>query len=80
MSTTTTLLSLTELENAYPSGFVSFQHGCYYIIDQDGELGYFIQYNDGKYEPELQYVDFDTLEDDVREHCELIAAHISFNY
>ena len=73
------LLTLTELENAYPNGFQSFRHGCYYIIDQDGELGYFIKYIDGKFEPEVQYVDFDTLEDDVRAECEVIAAHISTN-
>ena len=79
MSTTATPLSLTELENAYPNGFQSFLHGCYYFLDQDGDLGYFIQYVDGKFEPEVQYVDFDTLAENERAECEVIAEYISIN-
>lgn len=79
MNTTTTLLTLTEITDSYPNGVYSARHGCYYFLDQDDELGYFIKYIDGKFEQEIQYVDFDTLADDERQECELIAAHIAIN-
>lgn len=72
-----TLLTLEEVETAYPNGFISERHGCYYFLDQDEELAYFIQYDNGKYESEVQYVDLDTLSDIERHECELIAAHIA---
>ena len=72
-----TLLTLEEVETAYPNGFISERHGCYYFLDQDEELAYFIQYDNGKYESETQYVDLDTLSDIERHECELIAAHIA---
>ena len=79
MNTTPSLLTLTDLENAYPSGVYSTRHGCYYFLDQDGELGYFIKYINEGFEPVSQYVDIDTLEEDHAEECKLIAAHIAFN-
>ena len=75
-----TLLSLEEVQTRYPYGVHSVPHGCYYFLDQDGELGYFIQYDNDKFESETQYVDFDTLADDERAECELVAAHLAFNY
>ena len=75
---TTTLLSLTEVENAYPSGVHSVRHGCYYFLDMDGDLGYFIQYENGKFESEVNYVEFDTIDEDVAEECRRIAGYIAF--
>ena len=77
MNTSTSLLSFTELQNAYPNGVFSARHGCYYFLDQDGDLAYFIQYVDGTFEPEVQYVDIDTLAEDEAEECNLISAHIA---
>ena len=74
-----TLLTLNQVKDSYPSGVESERHGCYYFLDQDGDLGYFIQYDNGKFEPETQYVDIDTLAEDEAEECNLIAAHIAFN-
>ena len=77
MKTTPAMLTLTELVNAYPSGVYSARHGCYYFLDQDGELGYFIKYINEGFEPEAQYVDIDTLEEDHAEECKLIAARLT---
>ena len=77
MNTSTSLLSFTELQNAYPNGVFSARHGCYYFLDQDSDLAYFIQYIDGTFEPEVQYVDIDTLAEDEVKECKLIAAHIA---
>ena len=73
------LLTLTQVKESYPAGVESEAHGCYYFLDQDGDLGYFIKYINGKFESETQYVDFDTLADIEREECELIASLISIN-
>ena len=72
-----TLLPLSELENRYPSGVYSADHGCFYFLDYDNELGYFIQYTNGNFESETQYVDLDTLADDEREECEAVALAIA---
>ena len=77
MYTTSTLVSFNEIENAYPNGMLSERHGCYYFLDQDGELAYFIQYENGMFEPETQYTDLDTLSPMERYECELIASHIA---
>lgn len=77
MSITSTLLSFDNIEAAYPNGILSERHGCYYFLDQDEELAYFIQYENGNFESEPQYVDLDTLSDIERHECELIAAHIA---
>ena len=72
-----TLLSLSDLQNRYPAGVYSEEHGCYYFLDYDQELGYFIQYTHGNFESETQYVDLDTLADDEREECEAVALAIA---
>jgi len=77
--TQSTLLNLTDLQDRYPSGVYSEEHGCFYFLDYDNELGYFIQYTDGQFEPETQYVDLDTLADDERQECESVAAQIARN-
>jgi len=77
MNTSTSLLSFTEVQDAYPNGVFSTRHGCYYFLDQDGELAYFIQYVDGTFEPEVQYVDIDTLAEDEVEECNSISALIA---
>ena len=73
------LLSLSELQNRYPSGVYSEAHGCFYFLDYDNELGYFIKYTHGNFESETQYVDLDTLADDERSECESVAAQIARN-
>ena len=70
-------LSLNEVQDRYPAGVYSARHGCYYFLDQDGDLGYFIQYNTGEFESETNYVDIDTLDEELAEECNSIAAHIS---
>ena len=64
MTLTKMLLSLSELQNRYPSGVYSEAHGCFYFLDYDHDLGYYIQYANGQFESETQYVDLDTLADD----------------
>ena len=77
MTTKLKSISLEQLQTAHPSGVYSERHGCYYFVDYDGDLGYFIEYTNGNFESEPQWVDLDTLADDEREECENIAAHIA---
>ena len=69
--------SLESLQAAHPSGIHCPEHGCFYFLDYDDELGYFIEYNDGQFEPEPDWVELDTLADDERRECELIAERIA---
>ncbi len=69
-------MTLTELQTAHPYGVYSEQHGCYYSMDYDNELGYFIQYNNGEFENDWNWVELDTLDEELREEVESIAAHI----
>ena len=71
-----TELSLQDVTNRYPSGVYSARHGCYYFVDYDGDLGYFIQLANGSFEDNVQYVDFDTMSDDEREDIEAILKEI----
>ena len=73
-----TLLNLEEVTERYPSGVYSARHGCYYFTDQDGDLGYFIQYDNNKFEDEVGYVDFDTMNEVEAEELRLLQAHIAF--
>ena len=73
------MINLTDLQDRYPSGLYSEEHGCYYFLDYDLDLGYFIQYTNGQFESETQYVDFDTLADDERQECETISNQILLN-
>ena len=57
----TTQVSLEELKNRYPNGIKKEGYGCYYFLDYDGELGYFIQLANGNFENEAGYVDFFTM-------------------
>ena len=72
-------MTLTELQTAHPYGVYSERFGCYYTVDYDSEMGYFRQLNDGSFENSWNFVDFDTLGEDVRDSLELIAAHICSN-
>ncbi len=56
-----TTLSLNDVTDRYPDGFYSENHGCYYIMDYDGDAAYFIQLSNGNFEEEVNYVDFDTM-------------------
>ena len=69
-------MTLTELQTAHPYGVYSERFGCYYTVDYDSEMGYFRQLNDGSFENSWNFVDFDTLGDELREELELIAEHI----
>ena len=70
-------LTLEQLNTAHPSGEYYPEHGCYYFIDYDGELGYFIQYNTGGFENEANSVDIDTLEEELQLEVLAIARRIS---
>jgi len=63
----TTQLSLQDVQNRYPNGIKKEGYGCYYFVDYDGDLGYFIQLANGSFEDNVQYVDFDTMSDNERE-------------
>ncbi len=69
-------MTLTDLQTAHPYGVYSERFGCYYTVDYDLEMGYFRQLIDGSFENSWNFVDFDTLGDELREELELIAEHI----
>ena len=61
-------MTFIELQDAHPYGEFSEKYGCYYTCDYDNEIGYFRQMNDGTFENEWNWCDFDTMdEDDVDE-------------
>ena len=70
-------LTLGQLKQAHPAGEYNAAHGCFYFTDYDGDLGYFIEYNNGSFEPEPNWVELDTLADDEREECEAVAKLIA---
>lgn len=70
-------LSLSSLKDAHPAGEYRADHGCYYFVDQDNDLGYYIQYNDGKFEDEANWVDIDTLDEVERADCENVLSLIT---
>jgi hypothetical protein len=74
-----TLLTFEEVQTAHPSGVYSEEHGCYFFVDHDGDLGYFIQYSNEEFESEPQWADLDTLADDERIELETIMNHILVN-
>ena len=73
-----TTISLTDLQTAHPYGVYSeltlVRFG--YIYSGYDEMGYFRQLIDGSFENSWNFVDFDTLGDELREEMELIAEHI----
>ena len=72
-------MTLTELQTAHPYGAFSERFGCYFTVDYDSELGYFRQLIDGSFESDWNFVDFDTLGEDVAEEIESIATTIIRN-
>lgn len=72
-------MTLTELQTAHPYGLYSEQFGCYYTVDYDNELGYFRQLIDGTFESDWNWVDFDTLSEELAEKIEHIATTIIRN-
>ena len=72
----TKTISLAELQEAHPYGVYYKPHGSYYTLDYDMEMGYFIQLVDGSFETEWNWVDFDTLEESVRDELEVIAVNL----
>jgi hypothetical protein len=72
-------MTLTDLQTAHPYGVYSERHGCYYTLDYDNEMGYFIQLNDGSFESDWNFVDFDTLDENTCNELELIVSHIAVN-
>ena len=79
MNSISNLTTLEALKDAYPGGEYCEEHGCFYFMDYDGELGYFIQYNTGEFENEANYVDFDTLSEDEVKEIREFAANINYN-
>ena len=72
-------MTLTDLQTAHPYGVYSEHHGCYYTLDYDMEMGYFIQLNDGSFEKDWNFVDFDTLDENTCNELELIVSHMTVN-
>jgi len=72
-------MTLTDLQTAHPYGVYSERHGCYYTLDYDNEMGYFIQLNDGSFEKDWNFVDFDTLDENTCNELELIVSHMTVN-
>ncbi len=72
-------MTFLDLQTAHPYGVYSERFGCYYTVDYDSEMGYFRQLNDGSFESDWNWVDFDTLDEDMCEELELIAKRISTN-
>jgi hypothetical protein len=72
MKTSTLQVSLSDLSDSYPSGVYSERYGCFYFLDYDGELGYFIQYENGMFETEVQCVDLDTMSEDEADEIRMI--------
>ena len=72
-------ISLTDLQTAHPYGVYSERFGCYYTLDYDNEMGYFRQLNDGSFEKDWNFVDFDTLDENTCNGLELIVSHIAVN-
>ena len=72
-------MTLTDLQTAHPYGVYSERFGCYYTVDYDNEMGYFRQLNDGSFESDWNFVDFDTMDDNTRDELELIVSHILVN-
>ena len=68
---------LTDLQTAHPYGVYSERFGCYYTLDYDNEMGYFRLLNDGSFESDWNFVDFDTLSDEMSNELELIVSHIA---
>lgn len=72
-------LTLSDCGDRYPNGIYVSSLGCYYFVDYDGDLGYFIGLEDGSFEDETHYVDFDTMSDEdaanIRKIQEKIAAN-----
>ena len=64
----TNTLTLDQLQDRYTDGVYCADHGCFYFVDYDSELGYFIESaTNGVFFPETEYVDYDLLEEDVKE-------------
>lgn len=76
--TTITELSLQDVQNRYPCGVYSVRHGCYYFLDYDGDLGYYIGLQNGNFDEECGYVDFDTMNEVEAEELNLLKAHLAF--
>ena len=71
-------VSLEDLQNRYPDGVYSHRHGCYYFVDYDGNLGYFLALTNGNFEDEVDYVDFDAMNEVEAEELRLLQAHLAF--
>ena len=72
-------MTLTDLQTAHPYGVYSERFGCYYTLDYDMEMGYFRQLNDGSFEKDWNFVDFDTLDENMRDELEVIGTYICVN-
>ena len=73
-------MTLTELQTSHPYGEYSERFGCYYTVDYDSEIGYFRQLNDGTFETDWNWVDFDTMSEEDAEYICEVAKTISTRY
>ena len=70
-------MTLIELQTAHPYGAYCERYGCYYTMDYDNEMGFFRQLNDGTFENDWNWVDFDCLAEDEADYICEVAKDIS---
>ena len=70
-------MTLIELQTSHPYGEYSERNGCYYTLDYDNELGYFRRLTDGTFEPDWNWVDFDTMNECEVEYIQDLAKKVS---
>ena len=54
-------LTIDDVMDRYPDGAYIPTRAAYYFLDYDGDLGYFIELKNGKFEDSVNYVDVDTM-------------------
>ena len=69
-------ISLQDVISRYPNGAYIPGRACYYFIDYDGELGFFVELSNGRFEDDVTYVNFDTVDEEERRKCRFIKAYI----
>ena len=72
-------MTLTELQTSHPYGEYSERNGCYYTLDYDQELGYYRQLDDGTFESDWNWCDFDTMSEDDVEYVLDLAKKVSLS-
>ena len=69
-------MTLNELQEAYPSGIYYELHASFYTLDENNDIGYYGELQDGVFDDVWNRVEYDELEKDIAEDIRSIAAHI----